>query len=68
MNAMFCERLKLARREKGMSQEKFSRRTGIGRPEIAKYENGIRQPAMDNLMKLAQILDCSIDWLVGLED
>lgn len=68
MNTVFCERLRTARKERGMSQVKFAERTGLDRTMLNKYEHGERQPAMDNLLQMARVLDCSLDWLCGLDD
>ncbi|MNW12957.1 helix-turn-helix protein [compost metagenome] len=51
-----------------MTQAEFARRTGINRSMLNKYEHGIQKPAMDNLIAMARTLDCSLDWLCGLED
>lgn len=68
MITVFCERLRSARHERWMTQAEFARRTGINRSMLNKYEHGTQKPAMDNLIAMARTLDCSLDWLCGLED
>ena len=64
----FSERLRLARKERGMNQEILAKRTGIERGHIRHYETGKNTPTLPYLIALAQVLDCSTDWLCGLED
>ncbi|MEN7529299.1 helix-turn-helix domain-containing protein [Cupriavidus sp. DL-D2] len=64
----FSERLRLARKERGMNQEVLAQRTGIERSHISHYETGLNTPRLPSLIALAQVLDCSTDWLCGLED
>lgn len=64
----FGSRMRFARIERGMTQEQFADRTGLERTMINKYEQDVRQPAMDNLVAIVQTLDCTADWLLGLED
>lgn len=66
--AVFCERIRTARHEKWMSQTDLARRAGINRSLLNKYEHGVQRPVIDNLIAIARALDCSLDWLVGLED
>ena len=64
----FGDRLKRARRERGMGPDTFAARVGIATSMLTGYENRGRQPRLDSLVAMAQVLDCSLDWLCGLED
>lgn len=68
MNTVFCERLRIARKERGMSQTRFAERTGMDRTMLNKYEHGERSPTIDSLVKMLRVLDCPADWLLGIED
>lgn len=53
------------REAKGLSQEQLGGRAGLSHSAIAKSERGKTQPGSDALDKLAQALDCTIDYLHG---
>ena len=41
---------------------------GISQPAYASWERGIKKPTQENLVKIAQILNVSVDYLVGNSD
>ncbi len=51
------ERIKRARKAKGLTQQELSEITGIGRASIAQYERGIHRPDVENLITLSKALD-----------
>lgn len=65
---ILAERLILARKKKGLSQESASEIADINRSMIAKYETQTSQPAVDTLVKLALAYDVTSDYLLGLSD
>lgn len=44
---------------------KLSKDTGITQGMISYWKNGERMPSAENLITLADYLDCSIDYLLG---
>lgn len=62
------ERVKFAREERGMSQYMLAKRTGLSRPTIANIEQNKRCTNLMTFIAIAQVLDCSLDWLATLED
>jgi transcriptional regulator with XRE-family HTH domain len=48
-----------------MSQEQLANRAGLSHPVITKSENGKNLPRAEALDKLAQALDCTMDYLHG---
>src|SRR5438067_11118425 len=58
-------RLKDLREAKGWSQEQLAKRAGLSQAQIAKTESGTSSPRSEALDKLAEALDCSIDYLHG---
>lgn len=61
----FPERLRMARRELGLTQEELARQLGsISETQISLYERGRQSPSMDNLVKIADELGLSTDWLL----
>lgn len=53
---MFGRNLCLARRRRGLSQEKLAERTGLCRDTIYKIEMGQRSPRLDTMLILIEAL------------
>lgn len=64
---MVGKRLKEIRMQKGLSQQALGNMIGVTKVSICGYENGTRVPTIDNLIKLADNLDTTIDYLLGRE-
>ncbi|MBZ2090696.1 helix-turn-helix transcriptional regulator [Streptococcus parasanguinis] len=64
----FSERLKKLRKDAGFTQVYVAEKLGISQPAYASWERGIKKPTQDNLVKIAQVLNVSIDYLVGNSD
>lgn len=52
------EELKRQRKLKKMTQEELSKKTGIGRTAITKYENGTISISMESFVIICNALDC----------
>ena len=63
-----AEKLKELRIAKGLSQREVSSALGMTRNAFTNYENGYREPSLDNLKKICQFFDVSADYLLGLKD
>lgn len=61
-------RLKKARIDRCMNLVDLSVRSGINVSTITGFENRQVLPRLPTLIALAMVLDCSLDYLVGLED
>lgn len=59
------ERIREQRRKKGLSQERLAEMTGVSRQAVTKWEAGQTAPSTENLFRLADIFDVSVDVLVG---
>ena len=62
---MFGERLKELRTEKNLTQKQLADKLVISKNSICEYEKGRSEPSIETLIKIADILDCPIDFLVG---
>jgi transcriptional regulator with XRE-family HTH domain len=60
----FPEKLKQARNQKGLTQGQLAKRAGTDSQRISKYERGVLVPTTAILVKLADALDVSIDYLL----
>ena len=61
----FAERLKELRKQAHLTQVELAKRLGIGQSSYADWDRGKKKPTQENLVKIAQILNVSIDYLVG---
>ncbi len=64
----FAERLKELRKQAHLTQVELAKRLGIGQSSYADWERGKKNPTQENLIKLAQILNVSVDYLIGNSD
>lgn len=66
-NAVVGHRLMMCRKNKGLSQEALSAKSGVSKDNIARYESGAVRPGLDKAFNLAVALDVTLDELVGFE-
>lgn len=59
-----AKNIKYYRRKRGLSQKKVSEYIGVSRQAVTKWENDISRPSSDNLIKLAQLFEVSVDALL----
>ena len=55
------------RESRNMSQETLGKRIGRSKPVISSYENNIKTPPLDVLIKISNEFNVSLDYLVGKE-
>ena len=58
----------MLREERGWKQSDMARRLWVSQSTYSGYETGKIQVPVDTLLKLADIYDVSMDYLVGLTD
>ena len=61
-------RLKQLRESKNMTQVRLSIELGVSQETISGYEIGKATPPADMLIKLADVLDTSVDYILGRTD
>ena len=63
---MHLKNLSKNRKQKGWSQEKLSQEAGISYNTLIKIErNGIKNPKIETVIKLAKALNIAVDELLG---
>lgn len=62
------KKLKELRQKNGLSQQALADKFTLSQQSIYKYENGLAEPDIDTLKKLAGLFNVSIDYLVGYSD
>jgi len=65
---VLAERIKMLRKEKGLSQTELGELVGIAKQSVSNYESGMRIPSYIVLKKLAIYFNVTSDYLVGLSD
>lgn len=65
---MFGKRLRAARIARKYTQQSMADILTISLNSYQKYEQGERNPSFDILVKIADTLNVSIDWLLGRDD
>jgi transcriptional regulator with XRE-family HTH domain len=64
----FGKRLKAERIRRGFSLRDFAAQVGVFPSSISSVENRGAMPKFLIVVEMAQVLECSIDYLAGLED
>ena len=59
------ENLRILRNAKGMSQQQLADAIGVTQQAIHQYETDKVEPDLENLMRLADTLEVSVDLLIG---
>ena len=64
----FPERLRLLLNKNKVSIRKLAKETQIAKSAVSYFLNGSVEPLLDNLIKLANYFDCTLDYLIGREN
>ena len=67
MGEYFNENLKWAREQKGLSQKDVSEKIEVAKSTYSLYESGKREPNVQTIKKIADVLDVSADELLGID-
>lgn len=66
MSERFFENLKIARLRAGLSQKEVASRIGVASSTYSLYESGNREPNIDTIKRIADVLNASADELLGI--
>lgn len=58
------ERIAVLRKERGLSQTVLARELGVSHSAIGMYEQGRREPGVEMLVRIAQLFQVSLDFLI----
>ena len=64
----FGERLAELRIKSGFTQKVIGEKVGVSKSAFANYENGERHPNFETIVKIADALHVSVDYLLGRTD
>lgn len=62
------QRITKARERLDMNQKELCQKTGIKESTLSRYENDIREPKASTLLTIAETLNVSFDYLMGVSD
>ena len=62
------ENIRAARKRAQMTQEALANAVGVKHPAISKWERGDSKPELPTLVRVADILHCSVDALLGRDE
>ena len=67
---MFASRLKNARKKAGMTQQQAAEALDLATRSYQRYEavKGQCDPPLDTVVKMADLFDVSVDWLLGRDN
>lgn len=65
---MFTEIFVQILQERNITAYQISKSTNISKGLLSEYKSGIKKPTIENLIKLADYLDVSVDYLLGRTD
>lgn len=61
----FAERLNYLREQNGISRRQLAERLNVSVRLISYWENGQRECDFDTLLRLSDVFDASVDYLLG---
>lgn len=64
----FCDALRSIRANSGKGQIAFAHELGLVQPVYARYENGAREPTLNELIRIANVLHVTPNQLLGFDD
>lgn len=65
---MISDNIKHFRKAKGISQEEMAAKLNVVRQTVSKWENGISVPDADVLIDMANLLEVSVNQLLGIDE
>ena len=65
---MFTDKFRYLLQFKNLTAYRIAKETGISQGLMAEYNRGEKIPTVNNLIKIADYLDCSVDYLLGRTD
>ena len=68
MGDKFNENLKAAREKRGLSQKEAAESIGVAKSTYSLYESGNREPNVQTIKKISDVLNVSADKLLGIDN
>lgn len=68
MGDNFNENLRDVREQKGLSQKEVAKKIGVAKSTYSLYESGNREPNVQTIKKISDVLNVSADKLLGIDN
>lgn len=68
MDILIAQRIKDSMNNEKLTQMQLAKAIGVGQSSVSDWLNSKSEPSIDNLWKLADFFDVSIDFLVGRKE
>ena len=65
---MYGARIRALRKQRGWTMKQLGQRMELAESTISGYENEIRRPDLDTLIRFAELFGVSVDYLLGRSD
>lgn len=65
---MIGERLKMLRKDKGITQKELADILGVQKSTISQYETNVNDPSDKSKLLIAKYFNVSVDYLIGVID
>lgn len=59
------KRIAEARKKRGLNPNQLAQRAGVSRANLVRYEEGKNEPGAGRLLRIADVLGVTVDWLLG---
>lgn len=63
-NTMLSDKIIELRKKNGWSQEQLGEQLGVSRQSVSKWETGLSQPELENILQMSEIFGVSTDYLL----
>lgn len=60
-----ANRIKMVRKSMGLTQKELGKMLGVGQTTVSAWELGRNEPDYEYLRKIAKLMECSIEYLMG---
>lgn len=68
MEILIAQRIKDLMKSEKLTQMQLTRALGVGQSSISDWINAKSEPSIENLWKLADSFDVSVDYLIGRKE
>lgn len=67
MKETFGERIRRLRKDRKLKQEQVAAALSVNRKAVSHYENDVREPSFETLIRLSELFRVSTDYLLGIQ-
>ncbi len=68
MEILIAQRIKDLMKSEKLTQMRLARALGVGQSSVSDWINAKSEPSIENLWKLADFFDVSVDYLIGRKE